>query len=159
MKVLEINSVCNGSTGKIACDLARKLIKDGHECKIAYGRGNPPKEIPSIKIGSRASVFFHGLKARLFDKSGFGSAFATKKLIKEIEIFNPDIIHLHNIHGYYIDVKLLFNYLKQSKKKLYGHCMTAGLLLAIAAILIMRNAINGKLSVQNASLRTIIQNH
>ena len=132
MKVLEINSVCNGSTGKIACDLARKLIKDGHECKIAYGRGNPPKEIPSIKIGSRASVFFHGLKARLFDKSGFGSAFATKKLIKEIEIFNPDIIHLHNIHGYYIDVKLLFNYLKQSKKKVIwtlhdcwsftGHC-------------------------------------
>ena len=117
MRVLEINSVCNGSTGKIACDLAKKLIKDGHECEIAYGRGKPPKDIPFIKIGTKISVLFHGLKARLFDKSGFGSTIATKKLINEIKRFKPDVVHLHNIHGYYINIKILFDYLKKSKIK------------------------------------------
>ncbi len=132
MRILQINSVCNGSTGKIACDLAGNLIKQGHECLIAYGRGKEPKNLPSYKIGSFISVSFHGLLARFFDKSGFGSYFATKRLIKKIKEYNPDVIHLHNIHGYYINIKILFEFLKNSNKKVVwtlhdcwsftGHC-------------------------------------
>ena len=50
MKVLQINSVCGvGSTGRIAANLYKILENQGHECKIAYGRGSAPDDINSIK--------------------------------------------------------------------------------------------------------------
>ena len=52
------------------------------------------------------------MKARLFDSAGFESKIATKKFIKWIDKFNPDLIHIHNLHGYYINIELLFEYLK-----------------------------------------------
>ena len=132
MKVLIINSVCNGSTGHIAQDIARDFISKGDECVIAYGRGNPPKQIKSYKIGNNLSVYWHVLITRLFDKHGFGSKYATKKFVKFIKDYNPDLIWLHNIHGYYINIKILFNYLRDSCKKVKwtlhdcwaftGHC-------------------------------------
>ncbi len=135
MKVLMINSVCGiRSTGRICTDIADVLISQGHECKIAYGRETVPDKYKDIsyRIGSDIGVKLHGLKARLFDGSGFGSYFATKKFIKWIKEYNPDVIHLHNIHGYYIHVGLLFDYLKTCGKKIIwtlhdcwaftGHC-------------------------------------
>lgn len=133
MKVLQINSVCGvGSTGRIAIDLYKVLQKNGHECIIAYGRGNAPDDIKSIKIGSNFDNYNHVFKTRVLDKHGFGSAKATKKLIKQIEAYSPDIIHLHNIHGYYINIEILFKYLKKADKPIVwtfhdcwpftGHC-------------------------------------
>lgn len=135
MKILMINSVCGIlSTGRICTDLATELENKGHTVKILYGRGNVPDEYKrfAVKIGSDVGVNLHALKARLFDDSGFGSYFATKKIIKWIKEFNPDIIHLHNIHGYYINIKLLFEYLKTTDIKIFwtfhdawaltGHC-------------------------------------
>lgn len=111
MKVLQINSVCGiGSTGRIATDIHRQLLKNGHESYIAYGR-DTPKNISAeytIKIGSKFSQFLHLVKTRLFDRHGFGSFFATKQLIKKIEALNPDIIHLHNLHDYYVYIGVLF---------------------------------------------------
>ena len=120
MKILMINVVCGvGSTGRICTDLARKLESLGHDVKIAYGRGNVPEQFQkyAIRIGSDFDVKCHGVKARLFDASGFGSIKSTKKFIKWVKKYNPDIIHLHNIHGYYINIEILFDYLKKSKKK------------------------------------------
>lgn len=120
MKILMINVVCGvGSTGRICTDLARKLESLGHDVKIAYGRGNVPEQFQkyAIRIGSDFDVKCHGVKARLFDASGFGSIKSTKKFIKWVKEYNPDIIHLHNIHGYYINIEILFDYLKKSKKK------------------------------------------
>lgn len=135
MKVLMINSVCGiGSTGRICTDIADNLIARGHECKIAYGRGVVPDKYKdlSYRIGSDLSVKMHGLKARLFDASGFGSYCATKRFIEWVKKYNPDVIHLHNIHGYYIHVGVLFEYLKSCGKKIVwtlhdcwaftGHC-------------------------------------
>lgn len=133
MKVLQINSVCGiGSTGRIAVDLYKALEKNGHECCIAYGRGTAPEGIKTIKIGKKFHVYYHCLMTRITDRHGFYSKYATKKFIKEAKAFNPDIIHLHNIHGYYINIKLLFEYLKDSGKPvlwtlhdcwpLTGHC-------------------------------------
>lgn len=135
MKVLMINSVCGiRSTGRICTDLAQELEKQGHKVKIAYGRENVPKEFQkyAIRIGNDIDIKIHGLKARLFDQSGFGSKRATKKFIKWVKEYNPDIIHLHNLHGYYINIKVLFDYLKKSNKKVIwtlhdcwsftGHC-------------------------------------
>lgn len=112
MKVLQINSVCGyGSTGRIATDLYDILEKEGHEGCIAYGRGTAPKGYKTIKIGNKLDFYTHILKTRLFDLHGFGSKRATKKFIKKIEEYKPDIIHLHNIHGYYLNIGILFNYL------------------------------------------------
>ena len=133
MKILQINSVCGvGSTGRIATDLYKVLEEQGHECKIAYGRGTAPEGIDSIKIGSNLDNYTHVFKTRVFDKHGFGSVNATKKFIEEVKEYDPDIIHLHNIHGYYINIEILFNYLKEANKPVVwtlhdcwaftGHC-------------------------------------
>ena len=133
MKVLQINSVCGyGSTGRIVTDLYKTLNENGHDCVIAYGRGTAPNGIKTIKIGNKMDIYLHAILSKLFDKHGYGSKKATKKLIKDIEIYNPDIIHLHNIHGYYINLEILFNYLEKNNKTVIwtlhdcwsftGHC-------------------------------------
>mgnify|MGYP004526499615 CR=1 FL=1 len=133
MKVLQINSVCGvGSTGRIATDLYKALEEKGHECVIAYGRGTAPEGIKTIKIGTNFDNYMHVAKTRVFDKHGFGSIKATKDFIKRVEEYNPDVIHLHNIHGYYINIEILFDYLKKANKKVVwtlhdcwaftGHC-------------------------------------
>lgn len=120
-KVLLINSVCGiGSTGRICTDIADELTKRGHEVKIAYGRGNVPdnsKEY-AIRIGSPLSPHFHAILSRVTDSSGFHSTWETKKFIKWIKQYDPDIIHIHNIHGYYINIEVLFDYLRVSNKKI-----------------------------------------
>lgn len=135
MKVLIINSVCGiGSTGKICTDIARVLLENGHECKIAYGRGSVPDKFKniSVKIGSDFVCDMSAIHTRITDKHGFSNRNSTKKFIKWVKDYNPDIIHLHNIHGYYINVDILFDYLKQSQKPVIwtlhdcwpftGHC-------------------------------------
>ena len=113
--ILQINTVINsGSTGHIAENIGKLAISKGWKSYIAYGRN--PKETASIpiKIGVKSSILFHVLITRLFDLHGFGSYFATKSLIKEIKKIKPDIVHLHNIHGYYIHVGLLFKFLERA---------------------------------------------
>ena len=131
-----INSVCGiGSTGRICTDIARRLEADGHDCLIAYGRGTVPEQYQryAIKIGNKLDVCLHGVQARIFDNAGFGSKHATKMLIRKIEEYNPDVIHLHNLHGYYINIEILFAYLKKASKPVIwtlhdcwpftGHCV------------------------------------
>ena len=135
MKVLMINSVCGvGSTGRICTDIADMLLSQGHECKIAYGRGEVPEKYRdiSVRIGSTFKVYCNVLKSRLFDNEGFNAVGATKKLVRWIKEYDPDVIHLHKIHCYYLNVKGLFDYLKTSGKKIIwtlhdcwaftGHC-------------------------------------
>lgn len=135
MKILfQINVVANsGSTGKIAEELGRKVIKLGWESYIAYGRWACPSQSKLIKIGSKWSIYMHVLISRLFDRHGFGSKNSTIKLIDKIEKIKPDIIHIHNIHGYYINCKILFEYLSKCNIpvvwtlhdcwSLTGHCV------------------------------------
>lgn len=132
-RILFINSVCHGSTGNICKNLYKLAENVGHECCIAYGRGDSPEGFNYIKIGANIDVYSHVIKSRLTDRSGFGSGHATKKFVKWIDDYKPDIIHLHNIHGYYINIQVLFSYLKEHPeiKKIWtlhdcwtytGHC-------------------------------------
>lgn len=133
MKILQINSVCGtGSTGKIAVDNYKKHLAEGHESWIAYGRGEGKNCNHTIKIGKDLDIKLHGIYTRIFDKHGFASKKATLEFIRKIEKINPDVIHLHNIHGYYINIEILFDYLKKANKKVIwtlhdcwsftGHC-------------------------------------
>ena len=111
--ILQINSVVNsGSTGRIAEEIGQTAIEAGWKSYIAYGRNDRPSESELIKIGKDWDIKMHGVQTRLFDGHGLGSKLATKDLIKKIIEISPNIIHLHNIHGYYINIEILFNYLK-----------------------------------------------
>lgn len=133
MRVLQINSVCGiGSTGRIATDIHNILIEQGHESYIAYGRDLPKNCDNAIRIGTRIDNYTHVAKTRVLDRHGFGSKKATIEFIDEVKELDPDIIHLHNIHGYYINIEILFNYLKEANKPVVwtlhdcwsftGHC-------------------------------------
>ena len=121
MKVLMINVVCGiRSTGRICTDLATALEKQGHQVKIAYGRENVPEQFQkyAVRIGNDLDVKLHGVKARLLDGAGFGSKAVTEKFIEWVKRYDPDVIHLHNLHGYYINVEVLFKYLKTCGKRI-----------------------------------------
>ncbi|MEY0737800.1 glycosyltransferase [Providencia stuartii] len=114
MKILQINSVCGiGSTGRIATDIHAALQTKGIESHIMYGRGEPRACDSVIKISNQLDFYLHALQTRLFDNHGFCSTKATQRAIKKIDLLQPDIVHLHNIHGYYLNVEILFAYFKQ----------------------------------------------
>lgn len=111
---LQINILVNsGSTGRIAEEIGQTAILAGWSSYIAYGRNLRPSESHLIKIGTDWDMRWHGVQTRLFDRHGLASVDATKKLIEHINEIKPDIIHLHNIHGYYLNYPLLFDYLSK----------------------------------------------
>lgn len=114
MKIIQINSVCGiGSTGRIATDIHVAMQAKGIESFIIYGRGEATSCDSAIKVSSTLDFYSHALQTRIFDNHGFCSINATKLAIKKIDDLQPDIVHLHNIHGYYLNVEQLFDYLKR----------------------------------------------
>lgn len=133
MKLLQINVSANwGSHGKIAEAIGKLAIQNDWQSMIAYGRYANSSESQLVRIGTEKDITIHGVTTRLFDRHGLESAKATREFIKVAEIYNPDIIHLHNIHGYYLNYPILFDWLKKTKKPVVwtlhdcwpwtGHC-------------------------------------
>lgn len=133
IKVLQISIEINsGSVGRIAEQIGETILANGWSSYITYARNINPSKSNIIKIGSKLDIYKHGIATRIFDNHGFSSITATKRLIKEIKLISPDIIHLHHLHGYYINIELLFQYLKESQKPVVwtfhdcwsftGHC-------------------------------------
>ncbi len=111
-----INSVSGyGSTGSICVDIAGMLENQGHESYIAYGQLSSAYK-NSFKIGTVLENHLHNIGSRIFGKQGYFTHGGTKKLVKFIENYNPDVIHLHNLHGNYLNLKILFDYLKEIQK-------------------------------------------
>lgn len=134
MKYLFINSVAGcGSTGRIAAEKCRELMAQGQECRLAFGRDKANcDDIPTIQIGTPMDYKLHGVMSRCLDNHGFGSKAATRRFLELVKEYDPDVIWLHNIHGYYIHIGELFAYLKGCGKTIYwtlhdcwsftGHC-------------------------------------
>lgn len=116
MRVLFINAVCGtGSTGKICVDLAQKYENEGNIVKFAYGRtAYVPEKYKkyAVRIGNDFDVKLHALQTRMFDNHGFASKRATKKFLKWADEYKPELLWLHNLHGYYINIELLFKWIK-----------------------------------------------
>ena len=134
LKLIQINVVANsGSTGKIAEQIGRMAQNNGWKCYMAYGRWVYNSSLELYKIGSKKDIYLHGIKSILFDKHAFGSKKATEALIYWIQEINPDIIHIHNIHGYYLNLPILFDFLANLGKPIVmtlhdcwtvtGHCV------------------------------------
>lgn len=135
MKILIVNlRIGTGSVGRIVSDLYHGIVESGNECKVAYARGGlgglPIED--TLKICSDVEVKKHALLTRLFGNTAFYSKKSTSLFLKEVDKYKPDIIHIHGIYGYYINMELLFNYIKENNIKLVstlhscwdftGHC-------------------------------------
>ena len=134
MKILIVDaSWYGGGAETIARELYGHLSKKGHVVKFAFARGDIPTDVDTIKIGSMLDVCIQCAQTRLYDACGFGVDFSTRKFIKDIEVFNPDIISLHNLSGYYLNINTLFKYLSRTNRKVFwtfhdcwaftGHCL------------------------------------
>lgn len=134
MKYLFINVLAgSASTGRLVAEKCRELMKRGDECLLAYGRGiTGCEDIPTVQIGSKADYCLHAAMSRVLDNQGFGSRRATRVFLDRVREYDPDVIWLHNLHGYYLNLELLFDYLRGCGKKIIwtlhdcwaftGHC-------------------------------------
>ena len=114
MKFLFINSNCgSGSSGRITTEQYAMVKKHGHQAKIAFAHGKPHNVDPSdtFLIHHKVDYYIHNALSRITDRAGFYSHFVTRRLIAFIDDYRPDIIHLHNLHGYYVNIEVLFDYL------------------------------------------------
>lgn len=114
MRIAQINVVASLSTGRIAVQLCRMAAGAGHKAMICHSRDYAPKDVISYRIGSKLDTYVHLGLSRLTDRTGFFSRHATRKLIRQLELFKPDLVHLHNLHGYYLHLPTLFAYLKKN---------------------------------------------
>lgn len=116
-RLIEINTTLNsGSTGRIAEQIAIKALEHGWDCFYAHGgRYVGKSRFQAIQVSSLFDNYVHAFCGEYFGAHGLGSTLATKRFVDRIKKINPDIIHLHNIHGYYLNYKVLFEYLAESK--------------------------------------------
>lgn len=113
-KLLQINVVSNIlSTGKIANDIACVAERNGWETYIAYGRKSRPGISTEYHIGGKVNTYCHYAYSKFFDGEGLGSVYATNRLLRKIDEIKPNIIHLHNIHDYYLNYPILFQYIEK----------------------------------------------
>lgn len=118
MKIVQINATCGvGSTGKICVDISRILTENNIENFIIYSSRSDGYEL-GIRCSNRKYLKLQALKSRIFGNYGFNSKMATRKMIDILERINPDIVNLHNIHGYDCDLEMLFTYFMKQKTKL-----------------------------------------
>lgn len=114
MKILQVNTVIrSGSVGRITADLYEMIKASGNEARVAVGREPFPEDMDGILIGNKGDFYRHVMKNFFLGEAGFGSADVTKRFLAWMEKEKPDLIHLHNIHGFYLQVELLFDYIKK----------------------------------------------
>lgn len=117
MRVLQINSVIYGSTGKIMFSIADVIKSTGGECLCTSGFTWKKTDRNDFFLTSGIiEKIFHTYAARLTGYNGCFSIMATRRLLKKIDHFKPDIIHMHNIHGWFVNLPMLFKYLKKHKE-------------------------------------------
>lgn len=122
MKIIQINTVYEEkSTGRTCFEVEKALNKSGHTCVTAYGVGNHPKSDKAYKIDNKVEYLFHNIMSRITGLEGYFSFFATKRLVKFLEEEKPDIIHLRNLHGHYLNLPVLFRYLEKKQYPIIQH--------------------------------------
>ncbi len=116
MRVFSINSVPYGSTGEVMFGIAKQVEENGGTALCATGFPRKPFQSKGwIRIAGFGDHALHALLSRLTGRSGCFSKRATRRLLKTVKAFSPDVIHLHNLHGWYIHLPLLFSFLKENR--------------------------------------------
>ncbi len=125
MKVLQINVSNSGSTGAIANSIHRRLLRDGAESRFLYARGPKTAEpaaptqamAPTQSVQTAPERYVNALLSRLSGRVGCFGKKSTDRILEKMETFHPDVVHLHNLHGYYADIFRLLEFLKERKIK------------------------------------------
>ncbi len=132
--ILSINSVPYGSTAKIMLGISKVLSDEGIENIVSSGYSYHPLDLPEnhIKIGSFFDKALHIFLSRITGLHGTFSYISTLILLRKIKKSGADTIHLHNLHGWYINIPLLFRFIKKNNLKVIwtlhdcwaftGHC-------------------------------------
>ena len=111
LRYVQMNSFYNGSTGSIMRRLHRQLTVRGVDSYAFWGRGHETIDDHERRFASKLGYMSHGVKTRLFDRAGFYSKRDTAKLLERLDEINPDVVHLHNVHGYWVNIEMLFDWL------------------------------------------------
>ena len=116
-KLVLISAAFNcGAPGIIVEQIGQMAQSAGWEVAVVHGcRHYFPSNLRTIAKSTRSDEYLHALKGILFDAHGLGSKSHTKQIVKLLENYKPDLIHLHNIHGYYINYPVLIEYLNTAK--------------------------------------------
>lgn len=125
MKILYIDVNCkNSSTGQIVYSLFSKCKEHGIDAAVCYGRGPKIKEKGIYKFGLDIETYFHALMTRITGYTGCFSFFSTRRLLRYIKRFKPDIVHIHELHAYFVNIKPLLKYLRKNNIKTVftNHC-------------------------------------
>jgi len=118
MKIMQVNAVYpTGSTGKIVKDIHTYLMECGHDSIVCYGRGDKVKEINVRKIAPELIMKMQSLRSKITGFAYSGCVYSTKTLVKIVKEENPDIVHLHCINSYMVNIYKLLDFLKQQKIK------------------------------------------
>ncbi len=130
--IVHINTFPYKAPGTIMLSIHQRLKDDGVNSFVVWGRGRSAENPSEFDINDSLGVKFHGVYTRLTDRTGFASKRATRKLVEFLEEKKPDIVHIHNIHGYYVNIEMLFSYLREKGIKIVwtlhdcwsftGHC-------------------------------------
>lgn len=116
MKILQINSHYDqGGAARIVACIHRQLLADGVEAYVAYGRGRKAEEKNVYGFGSRIGVYLSAALSRFSGWNGYFNHVSTKRLLRLLDKIQPDIIHIHVLHGYYVNVPMLFRYINKNK--------------------------------------------
>lgn len=115
-RIIQINTALNcGSHGRIVEQISRVAAERGFETTIVHGaRYLNKSQFADIQTTTKSQERLNGVRSLLFDAHGLGLKRATKSLIVKLKEIKPDIVHLHNIHGYYLNYQILFDYLAKS---------------------------------------------
>lgn len=117
MRVVQINAVARGSTGNIMINIAQTVRENGAE---AFTFSAPKKECPPVNhryFGTTSENMLHRIISVFSGISGKASIIGTRQLLRQLDEIKPDILHLHNLHGWYINLPMLFEYIKHNHIK------------------------------------------
>ena len=118
MKIIQVNCVYKtGSTGNIVYDIHKYLCDTGCDSLVAYGRGENTKDQGVYRVCGNLYAKMNNLFSRVSGLMYGGCFLSTRRLIKFIENEVPDVVHIHCINGYFVNIYKLISWLKTSKIK------------------------------------------
>ncbi|MFM2075075.1 MAG: hypothetical protein RJB34_1380 [Pseudomonadota bacterium] len=116
MKIMQLDVHYGGSsTGKLVAELTQRLRSKGHQVLALHGRGPRANDAGVFKIAAFWEVLLHVLATRLTGWTGIYSFFATRKFLRHLDAFKPDVVHLHELHGYYLNIYTVMAALRQRR--------------------------------------------
>lgn len=119
MKIVQLNVTCGaGSTGKICLAVSELLRNRGTENYVLFSEGESDYKY-GVKYADKYEIKLEALKSRIFGNYGFNSKKLTGRLIAKLDEIEPDIVHLHNLHGHGCNLEMLFNYFREKKIRLF----------------------------------------